>query len=1096
MVESIPLNPGSNSITIKVTDTDGASAEYELTVIRDAGTAGYPHRITSAEQLASIGNLTEGYKLSDFYRLDADLNLAAAGISNWSPIGSSVTPFNGVFDGNHHTIANVTISQPSADEVGFFGRTNSAQLHDFALVNVQVTGRDHVGGLIGYAEDTPVSSVSVQGAVYGQDHAGGLIGTLIAATPSSGLVDYSFSAAYVSAAAGSSGGLIGTTTVADVVTHSFWDMATSGQAITYGGGLGKTTNDLMTKSTFTAGGWQFGSGHSWEIIDGTGYPTPLATFAHLTLSGLTLSTPGSSNSMRGFQSGTGLYSPSLSTPVGAATILATPSTPDATVTFNGTSSNNVALTLGSNPVLIRVTSPDGISQGLYRMNINVPTPEIQSLQVPSNGTYGLGEPMDFTVTYTQPVTISGTPVLPLHLAGTDVNAVYTGQPAGQPTKLKFRYIVQTGDTDPNGIEVGTALSLAPSATITSIGQDVPLTIAGVPSLSGIVIDGIVPAILSVPATTTPTNGPITVNVTADGTGSALTSLKWAAGTHPASYFTSSGTVVTAGAFQVTDNGTYTIYAKDAAGNTAVSTLEITNIITQNPSMLLDFNPKELVHTGVDVTVTAEAADAGTGNAIADLQWAEGARSAADFAAPGFGTAIPLTGSFHVTHNGTYTVYAIDMAGNQKVETITIANIVTQLPVIALDYTPKSIGVSSVTLTVTASVYEEGTGNTLNSLRWARGDLAISSFADPAFGTDVPASGLIPVTQNGKYTVYASDLAGNEQAVVIEITNMSEASNSDSAAAPAAPVTPPGQFYVEPGKAYTFTFEGLTVQIPAGAVKVPTTITVKRAGTDAQQLITQGQALLSEAYRLTKDVTGKFAVPISLTFTADLSKEKRPAVFYYDEATKQWTKLPSKAEGSLITGETDHFTLFAVLPAAESKPLVLSDITGHWAEQIIRSSAAQGWISGYPDGTFLPNRAVSRAEFAVLLSSVLHLPAGQSLPFADASSIPAWASPAVASAVQAGILSGYEDRTFRPDVSITRTEATVMIAKAAGLAETQAAATGFADDARIAGWAKGWIASALSAKLVQGQAGNAFQPQASTTRAEAVVLLQRLAARQP
>ncbi|MNY39088.1 Endo-1,4-beta-xylanase A precursor [compost metagenome] len=132
----------------------------------------------------------------------------------------------------------------------------------------------------------------------------------------------------------------------------------------------------------------------------------------------------------------------------------------------------------------------------------------------------------------------------------------------------------------------------------------------------------------------------------------------------------------------------------------------------------------------------------------------------------------------------------------------------------------------------------------------------------------------------------------------------------------------------------------------------------------------------------------------------------------------------------------------------------------------------------------------------MLNNVLHLPAGQSLPFADASSIPRWASPAVASAVQADILSGYEDRTFRPDVSITRAEAAVMIARAAGLAETQAAAIGFADDASIAGWAKGWIASAVSAKLVQGQAGNVFQPQVFTTRAEAVVLLQRLAARLP
>jgi hypothetical protein len=48
----------------------------------------------------------------------------------------------------------------------------------------------------------------------------------------------------------------------------------------------------------------------------------------------------------------------------------------------------------------------------------------------------------------------------------------------------------------------------------------------------------------------------------------------------------------------------------------------------------------------------------------------------------------------------------------------------------------------------------------------------------------------------------------------------------------------------------------------------------------------------------------------------------------------------------------------------------SDIDGHWAEGDIRRALVIGWINGYPDGTFIPNRGTTRAEFITLMNRLL------------------------------------------------------------------------------------------------------------------------------
>lgn len=200
--------------------------------------------------------------------------------------------------------------------------------------------------------------------------------------------------------------------------------------------------------------------------------------------------------------------------------------------------------------------------------------------------------------------------------------------------------------------------------------------------------------------------------------------------------------------------------------------------------------------------------------------------------------------------------------------------------------------------------------------------------------------------------------------------------------------------------------------------------------------------------------------------------------------------------------TDVKLVDSALKALESKPSaklslelaasasVFKDIHGHWAEAAINRAAQSGFVKGYSDGTFRPEAKVTRAEFAVMLVRALKLPAaaGAEPPFSDSDSIPVWAQESIASAVQAGILEGYEDDTFRADRLITRSEVAVMIVRALGLEVQANARSGFADRLEIPAWAEPSVAAAAEAGIVKGRGGNRFAPDANTTRAEAVTLL--------
>ncbi|WP_206109156.1 S-layer homology domain-containing protein [Paenibacillus sp. HB172176] len=205
----------------------------------------------------------------------------------------------------------------------------------------------------------------------------------------------------------------------------------------------------------------------------------------------------------------------------------------------------------------------------------------------------------------------------------------------------------------------------------------------------------------------------------------------------------------------------------------------------------------------------------------------------------------------------------------------------------------------------------------------------------------------------------------------------------------------------------------------------------------------------------------------------------------------------------MTGSEAKFTLHDIklvnseLEMAESDAKIqvssgymFKDIAGHWAEASILKASGFGWVTGYSDGTFRPQQQVTRAEFVAMLvrSLELAIPEEPQLNFADQDMIPSWARGYIAAAVDANLIEGYADGTFRQDRLISRSEMAVLIVRSQGIEPIAGDRPSFADAEDIPSWAQPYIAAAVDRGWINGIGNNLFAPLKNATRAEAVYLI--------
>ena len=189
----------------------------------------------------------------------------------------------------------------------------------------------------------------------------------------------------------------------------------------------------------------------------------------------------------------------------------------------------------------------------------------------------------------------------------------------------------------------------------------------------------------------------------------------------------------------------------------------------------------------------------------------------------------------------------------------------------------------------------------------------------------------------------------------------------------------------------------------------------------------------------------------------------------------------------ITSEDRDTTRMYTVTVEEG--ISFSDVNpGDWFYDNVMDAAENGYISGMGDGTFNPTGATTRAQFASMIANAMGYEANPDAKsaFPDVAD-DFWGKAAINFCVENGILSGYDDGTFQPNKAITRQEAASILRNAFELTKTTDEL--FPDDSAIAGWAKESVYLVKASGLMKGDAGTGnFRPTSTITRAEAASIL--------
>jgi len=191
----IPLLPTDKTFTVQLYTSDGKYIDIKniintgSTIVEvpevpcvsgGTGTEENPIIVCTADDLNNVRNDLDAY-----YVLGKDIDLDISPYNTgegWVPIGDSSNKFEGVFDGQGHTISHIYINRPSEDYIGLFGYLYDSNFYNLNLLDINYIGSDNLGGLAGYVVSdydsiALIYNVNSSGNISGRDGVGGLIGT-------------------------------------------------------------------------------------------------------------------------------------------------------------------------------------------------------------------------------------------------------------------------------------------------------------------------------------------------------------------------------------------------------------------------------------------------------------------------------------------------------------------------------------------------------------------------------------------------------------------------------------------------------------------------------------------------------------------------------------------------------------------------------------------------------------------------------------------------------------------------------------------------------------------------------------------------------
>lgn len=266
---------------------------------------------------------------------------------------------------------------------------------------------------------------------------------------------------------------------------------------------------------------------------------------------------------------------------------------------------------------------------------------------------------------------------------------------------------------------------------------------------------------------------------------------------------------------------------------------------------------------------------------------------------------------------------------------------------------------------------------------------------------------------------------------------------------------------------TYTYDAEVIP-PAATITANTTDTQGKPLTGASFVLTDSRG--REAYTATSNANGIVRFPDVSNGTYTLLEKSAPKGYVASDETYTLTVSDSRIT---MNGKDYAPVTFVNRKAAELNR------TDHLA-----------FLSGYANGTFEPDRNMTRAEvttmFARLLTEKMAADQTYSNTFSDVAKSH-WAANYIGYMQQFGIITGYADGSFRPDASVTRAEFAAIASRFERLTE------GIKSFSDVPGshWAAKYINFAATRGWVNGYADGTFRPNNSITRAEVAAVTCRL-----
>lgn len=167
----------------------------------------------------------------------------------------------------------------------------------------------------------------------------------------------------------------------------------------------------------------------------------------------------------------------------------------------------------------------------------------------------------------------------------------------------------------------------------------------------------------------------------------------------------------------------------------------------------------------------------------------------------------------------------------------------------------------------------------------------------------------------------------------------------------------------------------------------------------------------------------------------------------------------------------------------------------WYHEPIDYVLKRGIMDGMTDNMFGPEVTLTRAMVVTMLYAMDGKPSISNLsPFNDVAATDWFVNPVVWAADN-GVVSGYDDGSFRPTNPVTREELATMLRSYAQYRNKDTSASGdlsaFVDQSTVSGWAAESVSWAVGHGIINGRSGNRIAPKGTATRAEAATMFTRL-----